>query len=187
MYFCKTIFRVKLFYLILGAIVKDRNIEQHDIFFGIAERVEDLYPEIKQFWKGVKLHIDCIQEVKFVDGYEVKIVERPSETNCDQLFFINLGGYKVGHFEEFHQQHLMVGKSMADVIKRVKKTKFYKTMGFKNAPSHIDDKLGVDIDDIHNINDLLSQETKVRYAIILESSAIENQENPMVVGYFKIK
>lgn len=187
MYFCKTIFKVKLFYLILGAITKERNIEQHDVFFGIAERVEDLHPEIKQFWKGVKLHIDCIQEVKFVDGYEVKVVEKSSEINDDRLFFINLGGYKIGHFEEFHEQHLMVGTSMAEVIKRVKKTKFYKTMGFKNAVSHIDDKLGVDIDDIYNVNDLLSQETKEKYAIILEKSVIENQDNPIVVGYFKIK
>lgn len=178
---------MKLFYIILGAEPADRNIEQHDVFFGIAERVDDLYPEIKQFWKGVKLHMDCYQEVKFVDGYEVKIVEKSSATNDDQLFFINLGGYKLGHFEEFHEQHLMVGTSMAEVIKRVKKTKFYKTMGFKNAPSHIDDKLGVDIDDLYTVNDLLSQITKDKYSIILEKSEVEHQENPMEIGYFKIK
>lgn len=178
---------MKLFYIILGAEPAERNIEQHDVFFGIAERVEDLYPEIKQFWKGVKLHMDCYQEVKFVDGYEVKIIEKSSEANDDQLFFINLGGYKLGHFEEFHEQHLMVGTSMAEVIKRVKKTKFYKTMGFKNAPSHIDDKLGVDIDDLYTVNDLLSQITKDKYSIILEKSEAEHQENPMEIGYFKIK
>lgn len=187
MYFCKTVLKVKLFYLILGAIAKERNIEQHDVFFGIAERVEDLHPEIKRFWKGVILHIDCVQEVKFVDGYEIKIVETSSVTNDNQLFFINLGGYKLGHFEEFHEQHLMVGESMAEVIKRVKKTKFYRTMGFTNAPSHIDDKLGVDIDDIYDVNDLLSKEAKEKYAIILEKSESEHQENPMEVGYFKIK
>jgi len=178
---------MKLFYIIVGAEPAERNIEQHDVFFGIAERVEDLHPEIKQFWKGVKLHIDCYQEVKFVDGYEIKIVEKSPEAGENQLYFINLGGYKVGHFEEFHEQHLMVGKSMAEVIKRVKKTKFYKTMGFKNAPSHIDDKLGVDIDDLYTVSDLLSQTTKEKYSIILEKSTIENQENAMEIGYFKIK
>jgi len=178
---------MKLFYIIVGAEPAERNIEQHDVFFGIAERVEDLHPEIKQFWKGVKLHIDCYQEVKFVDGYEIKIVEKSAESSESQLYFINLGGYKMGHFEEFHEQHLMVGTSMAEVIKRVKKTKFYKTMGFKNAPSHIDDKLGVDIDDLYTVSDLLSQITKQKYSIILEKSTIENQENPMEIGYFKIK
>ena len=178
---------MKLFYIIVGGEPAERNIEQHDVFFGIAERVEDLHTEIKQFWKGVKLHIDCYQEVKFVDGYEIKIVEKSTEAGEDQLYFINLGGYKPGHFEEFHEQHLMVGKSMAEVIKRVKKTTFYKTMGFKNAPSHIDDKLGVDIDDLYTVNDLLSQITKQKYSIILEKSECENQENVMKVGYFKIK
>ncbi|WP_379964624.1 DUF1543 domain-containing protein [Epilithonimonas sp. UC225_85] len=178
---------MKLFYVILGAEPAERNIEQHDVFFGIAERVEDLHPEIKNFWKFTKLHIDCYQEVKFADGYELKIIEGTSERSEDQLFFINLGGYKPGHFEEFHEQHLMVGKSTAEVIKRVKRTSFYKTMGFKNAPSHIDDKLGVGIDDIYNVNDLLSKETKERYSIILEKSEIENQENVMKIGYFKIK
>ena len=178
---------MKLFYVILGATTTGRNIEQHDVFFGIAASVEDLHPEIKNFWKFTKLHIDCYQEVRFADGYEVKIVEK-TETESDiQLFFINLGGYKPGYFEEFHEQHLMVGTSMAEVIKKVKKTKFYKTMGFKDAPSHVDDQHGVDIDDVYNVNDLLSKETKAKYSIILERSEIENQENVMKVGYFKIK
>lgn len=178
---------MKLFYVILGATTTGRNIEQHDVFFGIAERVEDLHSEIKNFWKFTKLHIDCYQEVKFADGYELKIVEKTSEISDNQLFFVNLGGYKSGHFEEFHEQHLMVGKSLAEVIKKVKKTRFYKTMGFKNAPSHVDDQHGVDIDDIYNVNDLLSKETKEKYSIILEKSEIENQENVMKIGYFKIK
>jgi len=178
---------MKLFYVILGATTTGRNIEQHDVFFGIAERVEDLHSEIKNFWKFTKLHIDCYQEVKFADGYELKIVEKTSEISDNQLFFVNLGGYKSGHFEEFHEQHLMVGKSLAEVIKKVKKTRFYKTMGFKNAPSHVDDQHGVDIDDIYNVNDLLSKKTKEKYSIILEKSEIENQENVMKIGYFKIK
>lgn len=178
---------MKLFYVILGATTTGRNIEQHDVFFGIAESVEDLHSEIKNFWKFTKLHIDCYQEVKFADGYELKIVEKTSEISDNQLFFVNLGGYKSGHFEEFHEQHLMVGKSLAEVIKKVKKTRFYKTMGFKNAPSHVDDQHGVDIDDIYNVNDLLSKETKEKYSIILEKSEIENQENVMKIGYFKIK
>ncbi len=178
---------MKLFYVILGATPQGRNIEQHDVFFGIAEGLHELIPEIKNFWTNTKLHIDCYQEVKFADGYELKIVERISEKSDDQLFFINLGGYKLGHFEEFHEQHLMVGKSLAEVIKRVKQTKFYKAMGFQNAVSHVDNKHGVDIDDIYNINDLLSKETKEKYSIILEKSDIGNQENVMEVGYFKIK
>ncbi|WP_297986323.1 DUF1543 domain-containing protein [uncultured Chryseobacterium sp.] len=179
---------MKLFYIILGCTPKGRNIEQHDVFFGIAETLKDLVPAMKNFWPEAegKIHIDCYQEVKFADGYEVKIVEKKSEANENQLFFINLGGYKPGFFEEFHEQHLMVGKSMGDVVKRVKKTEFYKTMGFKNAVSHIDDKHGVDIDDIFAISDILPEEMKKKYSIILEKSKMENQQNPMEIGYLKI-
>ncbi|SEH74286.1 protein of unknown function [Epilithonimonas hominis] len=185
--FVKHFVGMKLFYVILGATPKGRNIEQHDVFFGIAENFDDLIPEMKNFWKDAKIHVDCYQEVQFADSYEVHIVPKKNENSEYQLFFINLGGYKPGCFEEFHEQHLMVGTSLSEVIKRVKQTPFYKTMGFKNAVSHIDDKHGVDIDDIYNVNDLLSEITKEKYSIILEKSEAENQENVMKIGYLKIK
>ena len=62
---------MKLFYTILGATPKGRNTEQHDAFFGIAESLKDLIPEMKKFWpeaKG-KIHIDGYQELNFVDGF----------------------------------------------------------------------------------------------------------------------
>ena len=61
------------------------------------------------------------------------------------------------------------------------------TMGFKNAMSHIDEKFGLDIDDIYNVNDLLSDETKTKYSIVLKKSDAENQENPMKIGYQRLR
>lgn len=179
---------MKLFYVILGATPPGRNIEQHDVFFGIAESLKDLVEDMKTFWKEAKgkIHIDCYQEVKFVDGYEVKIVERGEETSEEQLYFINLGGYKRGFFEEFHEQHLVVGTSMGEAVKRAKATEFYKTMGFKGATSHIDEKLGVDIDDIFPVKEILPSEMKQKYAISLVKSEEENQENFVSLGYLKI-
>lgn len=178
---------MKLFYVILGATPEGRNIEQHDVFFGIAETLDELIPEMKEFWKEAKIHIDCHQEVKFADGYEVKIAERGTQKSEDQLYFINLGGYKPGFFEEFHEQHLMVGTSMGEIVKRVKQTEFYQQMGFAGAVSHIDDKHGVDIDDIFNVSDILPKKMKEKYTIILEKSNAEVQENEMHLGYFKLK
>jgi hypothetical protein len=91
---------MKLFYIILGATPKGRNIEQHDVFFGIAESLKDLVPDMKEFWKDAKIHIDCYQEVRFIDGYEVKITEK-EKTSEEQLYFINLGGYKRGFLKNF--------------------------------------------------------------------------------------
>lgn len=188
MYFCTNKNYMKLFYVILGATPPGRNIEQHDVFFGIAESLKDLVEDMKAFWKEAKgkIHIDCYQEVKFVDGYEVQIVERGEQTSEEQLYFINLGGYKRGYFEEFHEQHLVVGNSMSDAVKRAKSTEFYKTMGFKGATSHIDEKLGVDIDDIFPVKEILPTDMKKRYAISLVKSEAENQENFVSLGYLKI-
>ncbi|MFZ4929692.1 DUF1543 domain-containing protein [Chryseobacterium sp. Mn2064] len=179
---------MKLFYVILGATPKGRNIEQHDVFFGIAESLKDLVPEMKAFWKEAegKIHIDCHQEVKFADGYEVKIVEKGEKSSEEQLYFLNLGGYKPGFFEEFHEQHLMVGQSMGEIVKRARGTEFYQTMGFEGAVSHIDDKHGVDIDDIFNVNDILPVHMKEKYSIVLTKSNVEDQKNPMGLGYLKI-
>lgn len=179
---------LKLFYIILGATPKGRNIEQHDVFFGIAENLKDLVPDMKEFWKEAegKIHLDCYQEVKFADGYEVKIIEKSERTSEEQLYFINLGGYKKGFFEEFHEQHLMVGTSMGDIVKKAKATNFYETMGFEGAVSHIDDKHGVDIDDIFNVTDILPQKMKEKYLIVLEKSDAENQGNSMGLGYLNI-
>ena len=178
---------MKLFYVIVGATPNGRNIEQHDVFFGIAEKIEDLFPEIKAFWKGAKVHIDCWQTLDFVDSYEIKVVPRNSEnSNPSQLFFINLGGYKIGFFEEFHEQHIMVGNSMSEVIKRVKKTPFYQNMGFQGAVSHVDNKHGVDIDDIYAIHDLLSPISKEKFAIELMKSERNDVQNHAEIGYLKI-
>ena len=179
---------MKLFYVILGSTPIGRNIEQHDVFFGIGESLKDLIPDMKNFWpeaKG-KIHIDCYQEVKFVDGFEVKIVEKTSEITENNLFFINLGGYQIGKFEELHEQILMVDQSMSKIIRRVKKTDFYKNMGFTDAVSHIDDKHGVDIDDIFKISDILPLKMKEKYSIILEKTQVENQQNFIHIGYLAI-
>lgn len=179
---------MKLFYLILGATPEGRNIEQHDVFFGIAENLKDMVPHIVEFWPEAKgeIHIDAYQIVEFVDGYEVIITGKDVGCNENNLFFINLGGYQPGTFGELHEQRLMAGKSMAEVIKRIKQSDFYKKVGFRNAASHIDDKHGVDIDDIFKVSDILPGCMKEKYSIRLKKSRLGAQKNVGKVGYFKL-
>lgn len=177
---------MKLFYVIIGATPKDRHIEQHDIFFGIANSLKELVPAMTSFWEDAKIHIDAYQEVEYVDGHKLTIVPKGQPTSSQQLFFINLGGYKQGHFEEFHEQHLMVDTTMGKVIKRVKQTEFYKTMGFTSAESHIDDKHGVDIDDLFKVSDILPKVMKDAYSIQLTPTNDADQSNVTKIGYIKI-
>lgn len=80
----------------------------------------------------------------------------------------------------------MVGKSLAEIIRKAKKTDFYKSMGFTDAESHIDDKYGVDIDDICKVSDIMPQEMKEKYSLVLEKTERENQDNYTFIGYLAL-
>ena len=149
-----------LFMIMLGCTPKGRLTEQHDIYFGIGNSLEELIPNMKQFWpeaKG-KIHIDAWQKVTFVDGFSIEVLERKETIeHSEKLFFINLGGYKENEFEEYHYKVLTVAKSKAEATKKSKKTTFFKHYDLKGtAASHIDDKYGIDVDDIYRIEDILS-------------------------------
>ena len=179
----------KLFMILLGATPKGRNIEQHDIFFGIAASIKDLLPEMKAFWREAKdkIHIDAYRVVNKVGAFKVEVITKTDEIKdkATSLFFLNLGGYKQGEFEELHYKMLVVTDQKALAIKEAKETAFYKHTGFKGATSHIDDKFGVDVDDIFEINDILSIETKSKYALKF-SKDNELSEDELILGYFPL-
>lgn len=179
----------KLFMILLGASPKGRNIEQHDIFFGIAPSIKDLLSEMKAFWPEAKekLHIDAYRIVNKVGGHKVEVIAKADEIKDDitSLFFLNLGGYKMGEFEELHYKMLVVADQKALAIKEAKETAFYKHTGFKGATSHIDDKFGVDVDDIFEIKDILSLATRNQYALKF-SKAEDLPEDELVLGYIPL-
>jgi hypothetical protein len=185
---------VKLYVLLLGCTPKERCIEQHDIYFGIAENLEGLVPGIIASWPEAegKIHIDAWRPVTAVDGFAITVKERADETAsvdgmglAHKLFFVNLGGYKQNEFEEFHYKMLAVGTDKGAAVQQAKETVFYKHTGFKTAESHIDDKYGVDVDDIHAIEDILPAEVKQRYRIVI-SPAAEATADELHLGYFKL-
>jgi hypothetical protein len=174
--------------ILVGCSPAGRNIEQHDIFFGIGNSMRDLVPDIVAFWpetKG-KLHFDAWREVNKVDGFQVKVLEKANVSSDTQLFFINLGGYKEGEFEEFHYKMIVAANEKGDAIKQSKQTAFYKHTGFKGAESHIDDKYGIDVDDIYSIQDILPATAKERYSLIIESAPASLPEDEIHLGYFRI-
>jgi Domain of Unknown Function (DUF1543) len=176
--------------VLLGCKPHGRHTEQHDIFFCIAKELKDLIPYIKAFWKDSgKIHIDGWIAVTNVDGYAISISEKQSSANSNKgLFFLNLGGYKKNHFDEFHYKMLTVAKDKGEAIAAAKKTAFYLHTGFgKIATSHIDDKYGVDVDDVFEINDILSAEVKNNFSINISQNKIENLPvDEINLGYFKL-
>lgn len=180
---------MKLYLLLLGAEVPGRTVEQHDYFFGIADSLKDLIPHVKAFWPeaGNSLHIDGWREVTKVDNYAVRVVPQDDETppSANKLFFLNLGGYTSGKLEEQHYTVLTVQNNRGLAIQAAKKSIFFKTNTLKGATSHIDEKYGIDVDDIHQIEDLLSPAFKQQYRIAITEGA-DQPEDEIHLGYFKL-
>lgn len=176
--------------LLLGSRAPGRHVEQHDFFFGIASTLKELVPAIKKFWSEAKgnLHIDGWREVTNVDGYHIQVKIKGSSLTSNstkRLFFINLGGYQENKFEEQHYTLLTIKDNRAQASKEAKDTFFYKHHGFKGAESHIDDKYGVDVDDLYEIQDILPSEQKEMYQLEIVPGA-NLREDKLHLGYFKL-
>ena len=179
----------KLYMVLLGCRPKGRHTEQHDIFFGIGNQLADLKTAMEKFWPGVPLHIDAWKTVTNVDGYSIAVVtnNNSKEDNSMHLFFLNLGSYKKNEFEEFHYKMLTVAASKGEAVKAALKTAFYKHTSLPGTGiSHIDDRYGVDVDDIFAIKDILPTGFKEQYTIKI-SDTVNNDLPPdeLHLGYTK--
>ncbi len=183
---------MKLFMILLGCTPPGRNTEQHDIFFGIAESIKSLAPSMIEAWPEAsgKIHIDAWRQINYVDGCSVHVVNREQTLSIDEdkkkkLFFLNLGGYKKNEFEEYHYKMIVACENKSVAIQAAKQTAFYKHTGFTGATSHIDDKYGVDVDDVFEIEDILPVEFKNKYRIVL-SQTDNPVEDILNIGYYKL-
>ncbi|MET0465641.1 MAG: DUF1543 domain-containing protein [Chitinophagaceae bacterium] len=176
----------KLYMILLGAKPAGRHTEQHDIFFTISKSLKECVPGIRKFWPegGRSIHIDAWRNVSFIDGYTLNIIlrEEKSEKNNEvSLFFVNLGGYKPNEFEEFHYKLVIAAPDKDTAIKRARKSAFFR---HSDSP-HVDDKYGIDVDDIYNVEDILPDEIRAQYAIDLQPS-VELRADEIHLGYFKL-
>jgi hypothetical protein len=180
---------LKLFKVLIGCTPKGRNTEQHDVFFGIAETIQALVPQLKDFWPEAahKIHLDAFREVNVVNDYSISIIDKnDTSKSATQLFFINLGGYKPNEFDEFHYKMVVAATDKATAIQQAKQTTFYKHCGFEGAPSHVDDKYGIDVDDVYAIEEILAPALKEKYKIVVQKSITKMEEDKYYLGYYKL-
>ncbi len=136
-----------------------------------------------------KVHIDAWMKVEYVDGYKISIAGRhkPAEESEQKLYFINLGGYKAGEFEEFHKKLFLIATGLSDVRAQILSHPFmteYCPAELGNAgKSHIDDQYKIDFeaDDIVCVNDVIGS----NYKIVLQKTTIEI-ENETAIGYLPL-
>lgn len=183
--------KLKLFMLLLGCKPSGRHTEQHDVFFGIAESLHQLVPDIKAFWpEPERIHIDAWREVNVVDNFRIHIINKQvggefQATSDRKLFFINLGGYQPNRFEEQHYIVLTVKENRAEAFKEAKKSLFFQHNHFEGAHAHIDDKYGIDVDDLYEIEEILSPAQKAAYRIELVPATMATADQ-VHLGYLKL-
>jgi hypothetical protein len=173
--------------LLIGCKPKGRHTEQHDVFFTIGKDLKSIIPSVKAFWPDAgTIHIDAWRMVTEVNGNKIEIVNKNvADLNSKKLFFLNLGGYQPGEFEEYHYKMVVAAEQKSIAIKEAKSTAFFKHNSFKGALSHIDDKYGIDVDDIYQIEDILPLEQKAIFSIKI-SNAVKPKVDDWHIGYLNI-
>jgi len=177
---------VKLYMLLLGCKPRGRHTEQHDVFFGIGSSLKSLVPDILDFWPEAegRVHIDAWREVTAVNGYSIGVrsrLERPEGDPSLRLFFINLGGYKANDFEEYHYRCLAVAPDTSGAVGQAKDQTFWK----HRIDSHVDDKYGIDVDDIYEINDILAPRAKAQYELVITPGSAMSTDK-LYPGYLQL-
>lgn len=176
--------------LLLGCSPKGRHTEQHDVFFGIAPNLMSLVADIKAFWPeaGASIHIDAWRVVRKVGACELTVSARQPDVQEQQekLFFINLGGYKANLFDETHFKVLTVQTSKAEAVKFSKSSDFFRTFTLKGAESHVDDKYGLDVDDLHDIEEILPAAHKSAYRLEFKAASFDMPEDSIQLGYYRL-
>ena len=176
----------KLYCITMGATVPGRLIEQHDMLFAAAPDISDLIPSLQAAWpEGSSVHIDAYREVNTVGAYHIAISQTPPATDTSglKLFFFNLGGYVEGDMEEYHHKALVVAATQKEAIASIKQSEFYQNRGYAGAESHIDDKMSVDIDDVHIVDALLAGSG---WHLHITPSAESAAEDVWQVGYLSL-
>lgn len=213
---------MKLFMLKIGARPQGRLIEQHDVMFVIANSLSETIESVNQHWPAVKnnWHLDAWREVKRVGDYQILLskeslskdglskdnaladniladdrVDNKLDSQDKQLYFVNLGGYLPGQFEEFHYKTLVVAETLGKATAQVKKTAFYQDYTFDNvdtaksgvATSHVDDKHQLDLDDIHCVADLLPKDVALTIQPLTEPEKNQLPDDALHIGYLSLK
>lgn len=177
---------MELYMVVLGGKPEGRHIEQHDVFFGAGKSLGELAPQMNTFWPQLagKMHIDSWRKVTKVGDYHIEVIPKAEsiERNEQKLYFVNLGGYKPQDMEEYHYKQMVVAGSIDEAAQMAESSTFWK----HHDQAHVDDKYGIDVDDIYEINDLMSAAFKTYYSIKVVPAQELAAEDTVEIGYLEI-
>lgn len=182
--------KLKLWVVLLGGRPADARIEQHNVFWGAAYELEDLYGAIKRSWLSVRqVHIDAFMCVEQIYDYDVLICEKSAVENLTvetnkKLYLVNAGFYNEDVMSEYHGAELIVASDKIEVINLVKSNSDLSDVA--STCFHIDDchllSTNIDVETPDNIE--LNQG---EFIVCLKKVRSGSDAYPkVVVGYYKI-
>ena len=186
---------LKLYMILIGYRPKGFNTEQHDVIFHVGSALEDpaFLARVRDsipLPKSVLVHIDCYVEVTQADGYSVSVTkERPAVAPTYKLYYVNLGGYKKGVFQEYHKSILLALSDASELKARALADPFATEMDSdfpSDARPHVDDrlKLGVDVDDVTDVQELFDS----YYITLTPNPGVQDSiHSPVIKGYMKLE
>lgn len=141
---------MKLFAFYIGGSTATSLIEVHDVRFAAAEKMEDAYDGIRDSWWGTpeSLHLDCWGELTSADGHNISLQKTPQAYD-GKLWFVNLGGYADGDFNELHKNIFVVAPTSSKAKVRALKT-------ILDWKGHHKDEL-YEVEGIASISDILAK------------------------------
>lgn len=173
-----------LYMMLLGCKPAGRLTEQHDIYFAVGANLIEAAKNIDSIWPEAKgdIHIDAWRRVTKVGDSCIDIIEDKKATdNNNDLFFVNLGGYKAQEFEERHFKVLLVAENMKEAKKMANEASFFTN----HIYPHIDDKFAIDLDDIFSIPEYV-EEQHPNYRISITAANENATEDSIQNGYFQL-
>jgi hypothetical protein len=195
----KTTVMKKLFMILVGFKPKGYLTEQHDIVFVVLDSYSDREAEngdskpsestkakilkaAPPVPPGTEIHVDAYVEIMVADQYSVTVAEGPAKKSDRDLYFANLGGYKIDDFQEYHKKLLLVLADESQIKSRAAKDSFFTEMDkIKNASPHVDDRhrLNAEVEDKLKVVDVLEG-----YHLVFELSVLPNSiTKPVIRGY----
>ncbi len=113
---------MNLYLVVLGGRIRGGHVEVHDVRWVVGQTIEETIPQLRSEWIGSAkgLHIDSYKLIRFINGYQIKVVttDEVARNQVNKLWFINLGGYKIGEMLEQHHLELVVAPSIQAAKKR---------------------------------------------------------------------
>lgn len=165
-----------------------RNVEQHDVTFAVGKStIKDCQKQLANFWpEGKGLHIDAFVAVSQVGEYAIHVVPdddiHQTPVEGMRLFFVNLGGYQQGLFEEVHKKILVVAGSVGEATKIAKQDPFVTGGEMVGAGKpHIDNLFDVD-----DVLDVANHIPGYRIVITHHPHRVDSMKNINVLGSAKV-